>query len=226
MSSGDKMEDSLESLRQKLVADGIVVPAGIGGNTAILLQTTFNDMIEFLNTIDSGTSFKDYKTADDLLVYETLITDVDKRRNIIDVRVPVAFLEGDFTVYKAIVTKVQYVPQHFGKPETTKQISEGTFIFDQNNFWGGTVGYSTDRSYDFQSYTFDGRGPGYWDGFAWDEVVWGGGGNEVPVRTLVPIEKTRCRYIHVQFEHTNAREKWRLLGVSLEPREISPRGYR
>ncbi len=226
MQSGEKMEDTLEELRLKLVADGILVPAGVGGNTAILLQTTFNDMIDYLNGVSSGTSFKDYKTADDLLVYETLINTVNKRRNLVTVKVPAPLLEGDFTVYKAIITKVQYVPQHFGKPETTKQISEGTFIFDQNNFWGGTVGYSTDRSYDFQSYSFEGRGPGYWDSFIWSELVWGGGGNEVPVRTLVPIEKTRCRYIHVQFEHTNAREKWRLLGVSLEPREVSPRGYR
>jgi hypothetical protein len=155
-----------------------------------------------------------------------LITAVNKNSNVITVKLTNNFVVGDFTVYKAIPTKVQYVPQHFGKPETMKQIPEGSFIFDQNNFWGGTVGYSTDRSYDFETYAFESRGPGYWDGFKWGEATWGGEGNEVPVRTLVPREKSRCRYVHVQFMHTNAREKWRLLGVSLEPREVSTRGYR
>jgi hypothetical protein len=226
LSSGENMEDALDMLITKLIADGIAIPAGVGGNTALELQTTFNDMVNYLNTVGSGTSFKDYKTADDLLVYETLITSANKKTNTVTVKVGNNFLVGNFQLYKAIPTKVQYVPQHFGKPETTKQIAEGTFIFDQNNFWGGTVGYSSDRSYDFHTYSFEARGPGYWDGFTWDGVVWGGGGNEVPVRTLVPIEKSRCRYLHVQFSHTNAREKWKLLGVSLEPREISPRGYR
>lgn len=226
ISIGENMEDAITALRNKLIVDGIIVPIIAGGNTAILLQASFNIIVNYLNTPGSGTSFKDYKTADDLLIYETLITTVNKKTNMVTVKTEDHFIEGDFTLYKAIPTLTQYVPQHFGKPEATKQIPEGTLIFDQNNFWGGKVGYSSDRSYDFHSYAFEGKGPGYWNGFAWDGVVWGGGGNEVPVRTLVPIDKARCRYIHVQFSHSNAREKWRLLGVSLEPREVSPRGYK
>ena len=62
--------------------------------------------------------------------------------------------------------------------------------------------------------------------FIMDPLSFGGEGNEVPVRTLIPKDKSRCRYLHVQFVHVNAREKWRLVGVSLEPREVSSRGYR
>jgi hypothetical protein len=226
MLPGGDMESSLEAMRVKLVADGILVPAGVGGNTATQLQTTFNDMVDYLNMVSSGTSFKNYKTADELLTYETLITAVNKRTNIITLKISTHFIVGTVSIFKAIPTKVQYASQHFGKPEVTKQIPEGTFIFDQNNFWGGVVGYSTDRSFDFHTYAFESRGPGYWDGYAWDAATWGGEGNEVPVRTLVPQEKSRCRYIHIQYMHINAREKWRLLGVSVEPREVSSRGYR
>ena len=136
------------------------------------------------------------------------------------------FIQGDVSLFKAIKCLVQYAPQHFGKPESTKQVSEGTFIFDQNNFWGGTMAYASDRSFDFASIQFNGRGPGYWDGYSWANVTFGGEGNEVPVRTLVPMDKARCRYLHVQFIHGNAREEWKLIGVSLEPREVSTRGYR
>jgi hypothetical protein len=136
------------------------------------------------------------------------------------------FIQGNVSFFKAIKCLVQYAPQHFGKPEMTKQVSEGTFIFDQNNFWGGIVAYSSDRSYDFTSVEFFGKGPGYWDGYSWADVTFGGEGNEVPVRTLIPRDKSRCRYLHVQFRHINAREEWKLVGVSLEPREVSTRGYR
>ena len=88
------------------------------------------------------------------------------------------------------------------------------------------MGFSSDRSYDFETRSFVLKGPGNWAGFTWDGVTWGGEGNEVPFRTLVPRNKSRCRYMHIQFSHGNAREKWRLLGVSLEPREVSVRGYR
>jgi len=226
MVAGDNMSASLEALRVKLVADGIAVPALIGGNTALQLQTDFNSIIDYLNSVSSGTSFKDYKTADDLLVYETLVIGVNASTNSITVKFATNFLEGDFTVFKSIKCKVQYVPQHFGKPEVTKQITDATFIFDQSNFWGGEVGFSSDRSYDFDTRSFVLKGPGNWAGFQWDDVTWGGEGNEVPFRTLVPRDKSRCRYLHVQFSHGNAREKWRLLGVSLEPREVSVRGYR
>jgi hypothetical protein len=223
---GDNMEVSILALWNKLTSDGITLSPLSGGNTAVQLQTDFNSIVSVLNDPLSITGAKDYKTADDLLVYETLILDVNIPANQVTVKFSTNFLVGNVQVFKAIKSKVQYVPQHFGKPETTKQISEGTFIFDQTNFWGGTVGYSTDRSYDFSSISFTEKGPGNWAGFDWGSAVWGGGGNEVPVRVFVPREKTRCRYIHIQFMHSNAREKWRLLGVSLEPREVSPRGYR
>jgi hypothetical protein len=161
-----------------------------------------------------------------VLTYETLITSVNSRTNVIEVKFMNKFIQGDVSLFKAIKCLVQYAPQHFGKPESTKQVSEGTFIFDQNNFWGGTMAYASDRSFDFASIQFNGRGPGYWDGYSWANVTFGGEGNEVPVRTLVPMDKARCRYLHVQFIHGNAREEWKLIGVSLEPREVSTRGYR
>jgi hypothetical protein len=160
------------------------------------------------------------------LTYEVLIVGVNTLVNTITIKAENKFIVGDVSIFKGIKCIVQYAPQHFGKPESTKQVPEGTFIFDQNNFWGGSVAYSSDRSYDFKSIDFQGRGPGYWDGYNWANVTFGGEGNEVPVRTLIPRDKSRCRYLHVQFTHVNAREKWKLIGVSLEPREVSSRGYR
>lgn len=226
VSTGVNLATSLNQLYTKLNADNILAPAPSLVNTAEAVRDDFNDIIDFLNTPTSGTALKDYRKAEDELMYEVLITDADVASNTLTLKYEQKFVQGDVTIYKGYKCEVQYAPQHFGKPETTKLVHEGTFIFDQNNFWGGEVAYSSDRSYDFSSIMFSMRGPGYWDGYNWANHTWGGEGNEVPVRTLVPRDKARCRYIHVLFTHINAREKFKLLGVSLEVKEVSSRGYR
>ena len=129
-------------------------------------------------------------------------------------------------MYKAIKTKVQWATQHFGSPEKLKQIKEGTIIFDQGTIRSGIISYSTDRSANFEDIPFTMDGPGFWSGFTYGETVYGGNSSDTPIRTLVPQDKSRCRYINVMFQHTNAREQFKLIGISLEPREISSRGYR
>lgn len=224
--TGDSLAGKLLQVALKLQTDGIMVPTPSNSTVSTDIRDDYNDIVNYLNSELSGTSFKNYKTVSEVLYYETLVTSVNKKTNIITVKFSNKFVQGDISFFKGIKCLVQYAPQHFGKPESTKQIADGTLIFDQNNFWGGTVAYSSDRSYDFKSIDFSGKGPGYWDGYNWANTTFGGEGNEVPVRTLIPRDKSRCRYIHVQFTHVNAREEWKLIGVSLEPREVSTRGYR
>lgn len=224
--TGDSLAEKITQLTIKLQTDGVPIPSSSNSNNVDDLRLDFNNIVTFLNGPLSPNSFKNYKLANDLLQYEALVTSVTLRTNIITVNQTNKFIQGEVSFFKGIKCIVQYAPQHFGKPEATKQIPDGTFIFDQNNFWGGSIAYATDRSYDFSSINFSGKGPGYWDGYNWANVTFGGEGNEVPVRTLIPRDKSRCRYIHVQFIHINAREEWKLIGVSLEPREVSTRGYR
>ena len=225
--SGDSLGLKLQEVEIKLLSDGIIVPASSGSDVATDIANNFNAIVQVLNDpLVLVNNFKDYKSVTDPLTYEVLIVGVNTLINTITVKAENKFVMGDVSIFKGIKSIVQYAPQHFGKPESTKQIPEGTFIFDQNNFWGGSVAYSSDRSYDFKSIDFQGRGPGYWDGYNWANATFGGEGNEVPFRTFIPSDKARCRYLHVQFIHINAREQWKLIGVSLEPREVSSRGYR
>lgn len=223
---GDSLASKLGALAFKLQSDGVMVPSPSSSDDVYDIRDDFNAIVNYLNTPASGTNLKGYKLATDELIYETLITSVNSKNNSITVKFTNKFVQGNVSIFKGIKCLVEYAPQHFGKPESTKQVSEGTLIFDQNNFWGGSVAYSSDRSFDFTSVDFTAKGPGYWDGYSWANVTFGGEGNEVPVRTLIPRDKSRCRYLHVQFTHINAREQWKLIGVSLEPREVSTRGYR
>ena len=117
-------------------------------------------------------------------------------------------------------------PQHFGDPSMMKQVSEGTIVFDGNNFFDATVAYSTDLSKDFEERKFTGQGTGFWGGFVDGCAAWGGDGTDVPYRTLIPRQKQRCRYMTVRFSHNNAREDFTVLGMSLDARPLSTRAYR
>jgi hypothetical protein len=206
------------------LSGSFTVPSGL--NTSSAIREDFNTLITEINDPSSGTSFKDYKSANDLLIYEVLIRDKEKNSNTVTVDRETWFIQGSVQIYKAIKTEVEWAPQHFGKPEELKQIHEGSVIFDQGTISNGIVAYASDRSQDFVEIEFEMYGPGFWACFPWISIPWGGSATEEPVRTLIPQNKSRCRYLHVKFKHSNAREQYKLLGISLEPREISPRAYR
>jgi hypothetical protein len=105
-------------------------------------------------------------------------------------------------------------------------VKEGTFLFDQNNFYSAEILYSSDLSTYFDVIPVTGNGLGVWGLFTWGAGLWGGEGSDVPVRTLIPQQKQRCRYITCRFKHINAREKFRIIGISLDPRVVSTRAYR
>jgi hypothetical protein len=225
---GDSLTTVLDSLNIKLNADdasGTITSRSFSNDFAIM-QTQFNDLIGELNNLACDTSFKDYAESTGTVPVETIIRSVNTQNNKVTVPYLLPFVVGDITVYKSIYTEVQWAPQYFGSPEVTKQVREGTVIFDQNNFYSATVMYATDRSAAFEGEEFFNAGVGYWGGNVWGEGTWGGEGNEIPVRRILPKDKQRCRYVKVKYLHKNAREIFRILGISLEPRELSTRGYR
>jgi len=226
--SGDQMDQKLNDLNTKLVADdssGIIL-AEVFSTNFETQQTQYNTMIGQLNNTSSDANFDNYSESIGTIVYESIITDISNKNSNITVNSNFPFLVGNADIYKGIKKAVNWAPQHFGASDQLKQIREGTLLFDQTNFYSGVVGYSSDRSKNFERIAFLSDGPGYWSGSAWGDFTWGGEGREIPVRTLIPKDKQRCRHIRVLFEHVNAREKVRVLGISLEPRAISTRAYR
>lgn len=245
VSQGANMANAILALAAKLNADPTLsglftTPSGL--NDLISLRDDYNTIIAELNGPGSGTVFKDYVQLNDLLLFEVLILEMGDITNSVITDRASNLIVGDVRIYKAIKTKVQWSTQHFGSPEKLKQIREGTIIFDNSAIYNGIISYSTDRSSNFESVEFQTQGTvtlafedipftnedgsGYWDSTGYGEGVFGGSSNDVNIRTLIPQDKSRCRYINVMFQHFNAREQYKLIGISLEPREISTRAYR
>lgn len=249
VAKGDNLATKLADLVTKLNADAtlagtLTVPSG--SNDIDDLKTDYNLLVAELNGVSSGTAFKDYRQVSDLITYEVLVQDVDDATNTVTVNFGTWFIQGEVTIYKAIPCEVEWAPQHFGSPQILKQIREGSVLLESGTIYSASIGYASDRSGAFQSVDFSSvisedfdereelfediefelHGPGFWGSFNWADVVYGGGGNGVGVRTYVPADKQRCRYLRVRFIHSNAREQFKLLGISLEVREVSTRGYR
>jgi hypothetical protein len=101
-------------------------------------------------------------------------------------------------------------------------------MFDQNNFYEAVAKFASDASQATNEVVFKGKGIGYWGDLPWSDTnhYWGGVGNDIPFRNPVPRGKQKCRYLSLTFEHRNAREEFRIVGISAEVRAISGRGYR
>lgn len=228
--AGNNITTALNALNIDLVADddsGTVTPR-LFNSDFLILQTEFNEMIAELNDSLCDTNLKNYRDSNDIVPFETVVTAKNTIDNEVTVYLSRKFISGPIETYKGIASEVQWSPQAFGDPSAMKQMRESSIIFDQNNFYSASVSFSSDVSADFTTIPFLGKGPGYWGDIAFGNpgYYWGGNGNDIPFRTLIPTEKQRARYLNVKFNHINARETWRIIGVSAVVRAISSRAYR
>lgn len=191
------------------------------------MQACFNIMVNVLNT-DTGVFYSNYPLSVSFIDFEIPILSFDKAANSVVIKTPQALIFGDITLYKAIESVVVWNPIYFSDPSMTKQVREGTMIFENSNFSKVDIGYGTDLSPAFESITFEGSGLGVgdWGYFNFGTINWGGVAAPIPLRTLIPRNKQRCRFINVKFVHRVAFEKYAIYGLSLTFRMISSRGYR
>lgn len=223
---GDNMPSKVQSINDYLRT---LDPVNISAKSFTFSNLKANTelLVEELNSADTITSKKSYADPE-TVVYEAYIKELDDTRNQVTTHIVRPFLEGPIQVYKGFTCTVEWNPQHFGNPAAVKQVRYVTIMFDQNNFYDAVAKFYSDASQALVQVPFSGKGIGYWGDMAWGDPnhYWGGVGNDIPFRTPVPRGKQKCRYLSVVFEHKNAREYFRILGISGVVRMISERGYR
>lgn len=225
-SAGDNMPDKVEDFNNHL---NLMDPANITSKVFTYSNIKVNTelLVDELNTVATFTKIKTYKKPD-TVYYEAYIQEIDVLRNQVTINSVRPFVEGDIEVYKGYSCKIEWNPQHFGDPSALKQIRYATIMFDQNNFNEAIARFSSDAAQAIVEVPFKGKGIGYWGDLSWSNPnhYWGGIGNDIPFRNPVPRGKQKCRYLTVGFEHRNARESFKILGISAVVRAISDRAYR
>lgn len=227
MVEGDDLTSKMSSLVAKLNADPNLSETYVfsGATDFETIQEEFNVIIDTLN-VDTGTFYHDYQHSEGTVEFESsnLLVNIDT--NEITLQYNLALMAGDVTIFKGIPTSVIWAPQDFGDASIHKQVREGTILFEFDNFTTATISYATDLNPGFDDIDFTIGGLGDFGFFPFGNTNFGGLGSSVPIRVLTPREKQRCRFIKPKFDHVNAREKYSILGFSLDGRQLSERAYR
>jgi hypothetical protein len=224
---GGDLTNAMTSLIAKLNADASTVESySFSGTTDFAtIQTEYNTMITTLNS-DSGVFYTDYSSSSGTSPKEASIQAVDVATNTVTLNIMPNLLVGDVILYKGISAKATYNPNFFDDPENEKQVFDGKTYFTSDTFTNMSISYASDLSPSFEKIDFSGAGIGDWGLFAWGNQTWGGGGTSVPIRTLIPLEKQRCRFIRTRIEHVNARESFQILGTANNSRPYNTKAYR
>lgn len=181
------------------------------------LKACFNEIINRLNA-DPGVTYSNYRLITSTTLFEAVVTNVNKKLNQLTLNLALQFVTGESRIYTSIPCEIQYSPNPMGDPLMLKHMYEATFMFNNNAFTQGTIAYSSDLQPEFVGSTFYGQGngifghysaPGFGFGF------FGGSSNSAPVRTYIPRNAQRCRYLNVKYTHSVAREQWALFGITL-----------
>jgi len=223
---GDNMAAKVQIINDHLVtldASNITAKSINSSN----LRTQMELLVTELNTAATITTIKTYANPE-TITYEAYITSIDVSVNKVTMNIERPFLAGTVSVFKHFVETIEWNPQHFGDPSALKQVREVTVLLDQNNFYNVKLKFGSDVAQNLVEVDKSGKGIGYWGDMPWGDPnhYWGGTGNDIPLRTIVPRGKQKCRYITIVFEHKNARESFRILGISGVVRQISSRAYK
>jgi hypothetical protein len=189
------------------------------------ISTCYNEMISKLNT-DTGAKFYDYQPIIITTLQEATIIKINMLRNEIELDKALQYVVGYITAYDFIPTSFTYSPITFGDPITWKHIRQATIMMDSRNISKMTLEFRTDLKPAFIPIEFSLDGKGIMGHTEFGENLFGGMANAAPIRTLIPRDCQRCRYIVVRFSHATAREAFYINGLSLTANIGSERAYR
>lgn len=190
------------------------------------VQGCYNLITNILNN-DANTQYSNYETLSGYVDFEMNIDRVDRFNGLIFVSENQKLFAGDITIYNAFPTYYIYNPQFFGDPSVDKQVREGSAFFENSNFSNFTVSYASDKQPSFVDTIFERPGIGDFGQSNYGQgTTFGGVAAPVPLRTYVPMDKQRCRFLHVKLAHRVAFEKWSLFGISLTFRNYGVRTNR
>jgi len=128
------------------------------------------------------------------------------------------------TVYEAINPDIEWVENTADNPGVLKHFSECTVFFQNASFKTIDFGFvsSLDENYEYTTMTAPG-GSG-WGQFPWGENPWSiAGGRAVPLRTYVPLEKSRSSWLKFRVKNREAYSSFSVSGISAQFDQMSER---
>lgn len=227
--SGSNSVPTLDGIHTVTVVDadtftvpGEVVTLGtMGSLTWITLDGNFNDITTCYNTViaklntDPDVGFSNYEVLNSATVLEAVILGVNRITKTLTLNYPLDFIEGPITIFEAIDTTVEYSPITMQDPLGLKHLREATVMFENRAFTRATLSFATDLLPEFIPVQFDSDGNGAFGYGTFGSGFFGGNSHAAPFRTYVPRQCQRCRFMRLRYEHSVAREVYKINGVTL-----------
>lgn len=189
------------------------------------IQACYNAIINNLN-VDNGVSFKNYIISNSTTELEAIILSVNSQSKAVTLNIKLDYIVGPVTIFKAINVEFTYAPNTMGDSMSLKHFRESTVMFENKAFTNAIYSFASDLHPSFIPVPFNGDGNGIFGTPQFGTTYFGGGSNGAPFRTLVPAQCQRCRYLLLRFNHTVAREKISIFGISVTGELTSSRAYR
>jgi len=227
--SGSNSSPSLNGIHTVTVLDANtftipveVLTVGISGSLSwITLDNNFNDISTCYNAIinklnsDSGVSFSNYQYLNNVTTLEAVILNVNRVTKTLTLNYALDFIEGPITIFESIDTTVEYSPITMQDPLGWKHLRESTVMFENRAFTRATLSFATDLLPEFIPVQFDSDGNGAFGYGDFGSGFFGGNSHAAPFRTYVPRQCQRCRFMRLRYEHSVAREVYKINGITL-----------
>lgn len=153
-----------------------------------------------------------------------VVTNIDATLNTLTVnRILSTWTVGAASIYKSIPCVVQWVPVTAGNPGITKQFREIALLYKQASFVEAQLVFASDYFISESTVDINGVNSVQWGLFPFDGAPWGASNRAIPIRTYVPLEKSRCSLLTIQYNHRSARGIFKLNGLSLIYENMSER---
>lgn len=207
------------------------ISAGTAG-TFITVNSSFQDIVACYNGViaalnaDPGVSFKNYLPSSGTTELEATILSINTLSKQLTLNYALDFMVGPAIIFKAIDCEFTYSPNTMGDPLSLKHFSESTVMFENRAFTNAIFSVASDLHPSFVPTSFNGDGNGIFGVNQFGAGFFGGGSNGAPFRTLIPRDCQRGRYLLIRFNHSVAREKITIFGITLTGASTSTRAYR
>jgi len=204
-----KYNEVIYALRRVFESLDYVLGSPADPNMVIELKTLNSNFVYLAGYIPK------FKLSMGSSAFEAMVTGLDNVNKLVNFRSTPSFMEGPFSVLKAIPIEIEYAPQHAGDPSTSKQFSDGTFMFETKSFSHAEIAYNSDISSNYEEIPIDLNSYSIFGAGTWGEGTWGGLGDQAEIGTYIPLKKQRCRFLGCKFIHNGALESFSLYGLSL-----------
>jgi hypothetical protein len=153
------------------------------------------------------------------LLYQSAATSsivLEKNGNILTMQDTITtWTPGSTTLYKAIESVLEWLPNTGGNPGVIKNFQEASVFMRDKRFTSLFLGFKTEVSPSYEEVELTGDGTALWGAFPWGSVTWGSALVPGPIRTYVPLDKSRASELSVRMRAALAFQRFQTQGISI-----------